>query len=246
MSRYSITQQEMNEQTIKFKNNYPKFEPYNLKISQHENQYEKYHYLIEKQNGPDFDDYIIDENHKIYRYLEKYFTTGEELLMVGCGAGREVLAALSIGLCPRGITLGSRNIEFATKYIGVPSDRICESIVEDLPFPSKSFNGVFAAQTAEHFIAPSVCLLEINRVLIDGGKLFLEWPPSKDFHGGDNHHHQICYAPGQMMSLLQKTGFGEIEFTKDNLESIPESDIWRCDQNYFLCVFARKIRHINV
>lgn len=95
-------------------------------------------------------------------------------------------------------------------------------------------------QVFEHAMSPFIFLLEQNRVLKEGGRLLLEWPPGDNYSMEDNPHHQICYSPGQAYALLQKTGFQDIRVFYEDNTPIPEEDMWSGRHVKMLCVEGRR------
>lgn len=233
--KWKCTDEEMQAQQVEYKKNYPKWEPFDSfhsvnKIGRH------FANLITMQNGQDTDDYFMNENHKVYRYI-KDIPAGKSILFLGTGTGREVVAArVDGGLNAYGLTLGNRNTYFAAHYLGAELSTITEGLNEAMPISSESFDYVHGYQVWEHAIAPLIFLLEVGRVLRMGGQVLLEWPPGKDYSMDANPHHQICYTPGQAIALMKKAGFTDIHCTKDNGEQIPDDQIWQNDQDYMLVV----------
>lgn len=237
--KWKVTEEEMQAQQVEYKKNYPAWKPFDASRSV---SYiaECFRNLVSTQNGMDTDDYFMNEHHKIYKYI-KDISPGNEILFLGTGTGREVMAARMDGkLHAYGLTLGSRNTNFAYNYLGLEYSAVQEGLNECIPFSAGTFDHVHGYQVFEHAIAPLIFLLEIGRVLKPSGKVFLEWPPGKDYSMDDNPHHQICYTPGQAVALMKKAGFINVCVTKDNGEPIPDDDMWRNDQNYMMCIAGNK------
>ncbi len=233
--KWKADEVEMTAQQEEYKRNYPPWVPFDASrsVTQMSKHFAN---LITMQNGMDTDDYYMNEHHKIYRYI-KDIPPGKEILFLGTGTGREVMAARMDGhVKAYGLTLGNRNTYFAYHYLGLEFSAVQEGLNEAIPFGHGSFDYVHGYQVFEHAIAPLIFLLEIGRVLRMGGEVFLEWPPGKDYSMGSNPHHQVCYTPGQAVALLEKAGFTSIQLSKDNGEPIPEDQIWRNDQNYMMCI----------
>lgn len=237
---YRVSQEEVNKQQDEYKKNYPPFEPFKLSDEDLNHIVETFSVLLTTQNGQDTDDYCVDDTNKVDKYLKKS-VNNESLLILGTGTGREVLVAKELGYRAAGTTLGSRNVYFGRNYLGLSEDELIECSNESLPFDSRTFDVVAGFQIFEHTLSPLQFLLEQSRVLKDGGKLFLEWPPAKHYHMDDNPHHQVCFTPGQAHALLRKAGFGGIKLFYSNMEEIPEEDYWRGDQSLMLCVEAYKV-----
>lgn len=238
--KYRVSEEEIKEDWVKYRNEYPPFYPYKLSdLERHKVAY-FFSNLLTTQNGADFDDYCVsDEKDLVGRYLGEV-PPGSEVLLHGVGTGREVVVAKNLGLKVVGTTLGSRNVEFGKRFLGLTDRDISEQLCEALPYPSNRFDIVAGFQIFEHAIAPLMFLLEQYRVLKVGGHLMLEWPPAKKYSMDGNPHHQICYTPGQARALFLKAGFKDIKLYYDNLTPIPEEDMWRADQNCMLFIDGKK------
>jgi len=236
---YRTSKKEVMRTQDEYKKNYAPFRPF---VVTHEQRIEignRTAIVIKTQNGQDTDDYVIDDNNKVEKYL-KDFPRGSRILLVGVGTGREVLVAKELGFNAAGITFGSRNLDFGHKYLGLSEEEHFEALAEVLPFQKETFDVVAGFQVFEHTISPLIFLLEQGRVLKYGGTLILEWPPPKSHTYGDNPHHQVCFVPGQAKALLEKAGFTNIRLEYDNGTPIPDSDMWNGDADYMLVVVGEK------
>lgn len=251
---YRISEDEVRKQCDEYRKNYPPFVPFTLKPVEQYVISSRFNISLSTQNGADTDDYGVDDNNKVERYIGD-LPVGSKVLILGTGAGREILVAKDLGYKVCGTTFGTRNVYFAKKYLGLGDDEIIECANEVLPFSKFSFDVVAGFQVFEHAIAPMLFLMEQYRILRNGGKLLLEWPPPNGYTMGENPHHQICYVPGQAKALLEKSGFVNVRVFYDNKESIPDSDMWSGNQNKMLVVEGfvdhsrvpeHVRRHINV
>lgn len=218
-----------------YKKNYKPFRPYELDGMQQSQIGAKFASLLKTQNGQDTDDYAMTDDNKVARYLSKFQGVAAGLL-IGVGTGREVAELRDLGIDGHGITLGSRNLDYAREYLGL-GQYVREGAIEALDFPNETFDIVAGFQTFEHAVAPLLFLLELGRVMKMGGTLLLEWPPANEqFSAGDNPHHQICYTPGQAEALLLKAGFKELKLYYSNMEPIPKEEWWKGDQQHMLVI----------
>lgn len=218
----------------RFMAQYPPFQKRIMSKEEREHLADLYQVIITCQNGPDFDDYCVIEGGKLVQYMKG--RPPGKMLILGVGTGREVLVAQEMGFDAVGVTLGSRNVEFGHRLLGLNNENHRELLLEALPFPRETFDYVIGMQTFEHAIAPMLFLLEQGRVLKDGGLLALEWPAAESHQGGDNPHHQICYTPGQAKSLLGKAGFKVTKLCFEDMTPIPEDQMWRGDQKKMLYI----------
>lgn len=237
---FKATEEEIQTQQTIYKTEYPEWKPYDPTFAL---QYIGKHFknIIATQNGQDTDDYFMNETHKVYRYI-KDIPSGSSILFLGTGTGREVCAAKEQGLDAAGLTLGNRNTYFGRTRFNLTIDDLQEGLNECIPWEKESFDYVHGYQVFEHAMAPIIFLLEIGRVLKMGGQVFLEWPNGKVHQAKENEDalHQVCFTPGQARSLLWLAGFTNVTLTKETGEPIPEKDIWRNDQTYFMCVSGTK------
>lgn len=173
-------------------------------------------FLVNTQNGPDVDDYIIDEGSGIVKRLSGHLSN-KDILIVGTGTGREMQFAREEGARKiEGITMGKRNCMFAKEMVGE------QPIITDmhfLPWQQNTFDIVAGFQVLEHSYAPVMFLLECNRVLRTGGEIHIETPPANGFSMDTWLHHILCPTPRQLYHLLIKTGFLPVQFNAEKLPS---------------------------
>jgi SAM-dependent methyltransferase len=239
---YLISDEDVQKAQAEYKTKYPPFIPYHLHKTDGKLKFllQKLLYLFSTQNGMDTDDYPIVENNKVSRYL-KHIPEKSKTLLLGTGTGREVLVAKSMNLDPVGITLGSRNVYFGLNYLGLNSEELKEELNECLPYKPNTFDVIAGFQVFEHTMVPLLFLLEMSRVLKEGGELILEWPPANDAHtGGANPHHQICFTPGQAKGLFEKAGFKNIKLFYEDMTPIPTEEYWHGDQKKMLVISGTK------
>ena len=117
--KYRVTEEEIKKQWEEYRNSYHPFVKYEPSDREHKKIAASIVNVLYTQNGQDFDDYCVtDENDKISTYLREA-PKGAEVLLQGVGTGREVVVAKKMGLNVVGTTLGSRNIEFARRYLNL-------------------------------------------------------------------------------------------------------------------------------
>lgn len=96
-----------------------------------------------------------------------------EFLDVGCGAGELLWAAVESGWNAEGIDPSKEFIEIGRKRLGV-SGRM--GTVEEMAFPSESFDGIAMGGLIEHLYAPFKTMVEIHRILRPSGWLWFDAP----------------------------------------------------------------------
>lgn len=76
-----------------------------------------------------------------------------------------------------------------------------------MPFRDFAFSEVSAVHVLEHFNGPSRFIGECKRILVDGGKIYLETPNflSKNAYSDPDHKHVFNFA--SLWRLMKKAGF---------------------------------------
>jgi SAM-dependent methyltransferase len=101
------------------------------------------------------------------------FSPGKKLLDVGCGVGRFLLAARTVGWTTRGIDVSRAAVEIGRNGAGL--DLSCESF-EDLAKTGARFDAVTAFEVLEHVEAPVEFVQSALGLLHVGGYLFCTVP----------------------------------------------------------------------
>lgn len=138
------------------------------------------------------------------RWLLKHLPeTPKALLDVGCGTGLHTKWFNQYGIAAHGITINRKEIEHRMHpFVGFGD--MC-----DIPFPSGTFDCVFALGSVEHTFAPFLAFCEFNRVLKPGGWLFLDMPNIYNMEIMDSEYwyHKMILFPIQVRDLLLKSSF---------------------------------------
>lgn len=129
------------------------------------------------------------------------------ILDVGAGSGAETHILQKKGYTVTGITYGKDNVAYAKEHFGID---LIEMDMHSLDFPDASFDGAFTVQTFEHTFAPWLFVIELRRVLRDGGIVFIDVPdPDDDAQLRTIWHTSVLY-PNQLKALFWKAGFNEV------------------------------------
>lgn len=110
-------------------------------------------------------------------FILSNFNAESRLLHAGCGSGQvdrdigEKIGISALDISPAALSIYKK----ANKHY-------CELIhgsIFDMPVPDNSFDGIYNLGVMEHFTEEEIAkiLLEFNRVLKQGGKIVLFWPP---------------------------------------------------------------------
>ena len=131
----------------------------------------------------------------------------KSILDIGAGTGMETNMLTKRNYDPIGITYGKDNIKIAkTKY----NITLLEMDMHMLDFPQDFFDGILSIQTFEHSFSPWLHILEMRRVLRDGGRIFLDVPAAADYYMQETIWHTSVLYPDQIRALFTKAGFKEI------------------------------------
>jgi SAM-dependent methyltransferase len=103
---------------------------------------------------------------------------GEQVLDLGCGAGRFVAALRDAGAEPVGVELAEAALSVARRTAPGADLRLVEPD-GSLPLAHRSVDLVWCSEVLEHVADVSHLLLEVRRVLRPGGRLLATVP----FHG---------------------------------------------------------------
>jgi len=129
------------------------------------------------------------------------------VLDIGAGWGAETAALREKGYSPIGITFGQENIRQAKEKFSVD---LLEMDMHVLQFPDGFFDAAFSIQTFEHTFAPWLHILELRRVLRDGGRVFLDLPDPDDQAMLETIWHTSVLYPNQVKALFAKAGFKQV------------------------------------
>lgn len=136
------------------------------------------------------------------------FEKRARVLDVGCGQGPALPLFQDMGLLPVGIALNEEDLD-ACRKDGFAVEKMDQSFLD---FSEESFDLVWARHVVEHSIFPLFTLAGFNRVLKEGGVLYLEVPaPDTACHHELNPNHYSMLPKSSWMSLLQRAGFQLVE-----------------------------------
>ncbi len=147
---------------------------------------------------------------------------GERVLDLGCGAGRFVGALRDAGADPVGVEIAEAALERARRNVPGADLRLVEPD-GSLPLEHGSVDLVWCSEVLEHVADTDSLLLEVRRVLKQGGRLLVTVP----FHGRvkgalialarfDAHfdprgQHLRFYTASSLAATLRETGFEAVD-----------------------------------
>lgn len=159
--------------------------------------------------------------------LAEHLPERGRILMVGCGDGLELQVGKETGWRPEGYDIDPATTAAVAERHGVP---VYSGAFEDLEAPGDGFDAMFLDQVIEHPKNPGDYLASCNRLLRDGGVLFLGAPNIgslsnrlKTMSGRlglrrkrrgkhyNTRHHLFFFTPGVMARLLPRYGFECLE-----------------------------------
>ena len=128
-------------------------------------------------------DKFYNHPNRIFRYIENkriktllsYSEIKDEdtILDLGCGIGN-IIERIKMGTI-YGTDISAIQIERAKKRLGTKAILI-KSPGEKMPFSSGFFDKIICTEVFEHVLEPGLILIEMNRILKDGGTISLSIP----------------------------------------------------------------------
>lgn len=176
-----------------------------------------------------------------------------KILDLGCGPGYFLDEMKERGFEDvLGVTLSPGDIKIC-------KDKGHETKGYDLSFlPQKdgyydeSVDFIFLRHALEHSPYPIFSLMEYNRILKQGSRIYIEVPaPDCDRRHEFNLNHYSIFGHSQLAALLQRTGFDIEQF--NNLEfdleqqnpNDPEGEPLKMREHYY-CIVARKAKGLDI
>ncbi len=100
------------------------------------------------------------------------------ILDLGCGRGfyAKAITTLYPSATVAGVDYNADYLAVAKAQTHATTVQLARGDARTLPFPSESFDAVVCSEVLEHIVEDGAALLEINRVLRDGGLLLISVP----------------------------------------------------------------------
>lgn len=182
--------------------------------------------------------YIREKNSRIVDFRKRLnkvqdMVQGGKLLEIGCAAGFFLELAASEGFDVVGTDVSEFTSAYAREKLGL---NVLTGNLRDKNFPAGSFDVVVMWHVIEHLMDPTAELLEINRIMKEGGLLFVECPNVASL----NHRlvsritrnfdvafklpeHIYYFSPNTLQTLFRKTGFQIIKMETNNIRGSLET-----------------------
>ena len=146
-----------------------------------------------------------------YRDAVPYVRDGQ-LLDIGCGGCKYLLAMQQLGWQPRGVEFNA----FAVQTCHEAGLDVFQVELRDAAFADASFDLVTARHVIEHIPDPVAFVGEIYRIVKPGGMMVLKTPNSAalgrdwfgtDWYANDVPRHLLLFAPDNLTLLAERAGF---------------------------------------
>jgi SAM-dependent methyltransferase len=174
-----------------------------------------------------------------------------KILDMGCGVGYFLDSMKALGYTDLvGITLSPEDIKACQEKGHTTKAYDMSFLPQQEGYYDESVDFIFARQSLEHSPYPIFTLMEYNRVLKQGSKIYIEVPAPDCERGHEyNPNHYSILGANQLAALLVRTGFNIEKF--NNLEfdiSVPQEgqeELRTVSEKYF-CVVATKARPLDI
>jgi ubiquinone/menaquinone biosynthesis C-methylase UbiE len=145
-----------------------------------------------------------------------HLSPGASILDVGCGQGPALEWFTANGFSPLGIALGQQDVDAC-----IAAGFRCEQMDQnDMTFPDRAFDCVWARHVLEHSVIPLFTLTEFARVLQPLGILYAEMPaPDTACAHQTNANHYSVFPASCWQSLIERAGFEIVETRNINLQT---------------------------
>ena len=188
---------------------------------------------------------LIDDMNVNHQGLVKWslkhldISEGDVILDVGCGGGVNVEMFLKMARKVYGIDYSELSVERSSELNRSAIDdgrcKIINASVSDMPFEDSSFDIVTAFETVYFWPDFINDLMEVRRVLKDGGTFFIANEALPNEYDERQRHiidllDMKIYSRDELEASLKKAGFRKIKsFTKKSTDSFTGDDAeWIC------------------
>ena len=176
-----------------------------------------------------------------------------KILDLGCGPGYFLDEMKSRGYTDlTGVTLSPGDIKICEDKGHTIKKYDLTFIPQSEGYYDESVDMIFLRHALEHSPYPIFSLMEYNRILKQGGKIYIEVPqPDCDRRHEDNLNHYSILGQTQLAALIVRTGFNIDKF--DNFEfdvefpdqDNPEGPNLKAKEKFY-CIVATKQRPLDI
>ena len=172
------------------------------------------------------------------------------IIDMGCGPGYFMDEIKQRGYTNYlGTTLSEGDLELCKSkgHIAKPYDM--SFLPQKDGFIDESIEFIFCRHALEHSPYPIFTLMEYNRLLRQGGKMYIEVPaPDCDRKYETNPNHYSILGNTQLIALLDRTGFkihrnSELNFNLDF--NHPDGSVTVTNEKYY-CILVEKVRPLDI
>ena len=149
-----------------------------------------------------------------------------------------------------GVTLGEDDVKACREKGHTVKEYDMSFLPVNDGFIDETVDLIFARHSFEHSLFPMLTLVEWNRVLKKGGKLYLEVPAPDCQRGHEfNLNHYSIMGQRQIVALLQRAGFevNTLNTIKFDLTVGQNDDgTSKVAQEVFYCIMATRVRGLDI
>lgn len=175
------------------------------------------------------------------------------ILDLGCGPGYFLDEMKNRGYTNLlGVTLSPEDFTTCTDKGHIISKYDLSFLPQKDGYYDESVDFIFLRHALEHSPYPIFSLMEYNRVLKQGSKIYLETPaPGCDRRHEFNLNHYSILGQDQLLALLQRTGFKvevfqAVEFNLQMLGITNEDGSLKDLKEKYFCIVATKDRPLDI
>jgi SAM-dependent methyltransferase len=173
------------------------------------------------------------------------------ILDLGCGPGYFLDEMKTRGYTDlTGVTLSPGDVDICEKKGHTIKKYDLTFLPQEKGYHDESVEFIFLRHALEHSPYPIFSLMEYNRVLKQGGKIYIEVPaPDCDRRHEYNLNHYSILGQNQLAALLHRTGFDINSFNVLEFDiSMPNQETGEqvtMKEKYF-CIMATKQRPLDI
>lgn len=173
------------------------------------------------------------------------------ILDIGCGPGYFMDEAKERGYTNvTGISLSKLDVDMCTKNGHVIKEHDMHFLPQSQGFNDETVDFIFLRQVLEHSPYPIFALMEYNRVLKQGGKIYIEVPaPDCERKHEYNLNHYSIMGHVQLAALLERTGYSIDVFNDINYDITmpnPEGEGEIKLKEKAFCIVVTKARPLDI